>query len=249
MREDVKNGGIKAKDGKDVFSLQMNANTPLSDEQERWMQGILADMVLYGVPLCSGWGGPGVERYGGVTTLTDVKTLAPGQVYKADVPLGPGPGQYGSVVAKRQEKVHKEYEAHAQKLDRSKGTPVGTKGPMETRLADFGREGKVVGLVMGAYGELSQGVHELIDLIATKRANDYCTNHLMTISRAKNMFKQVIRRKWGLFAHRGWANLLLQRSYGVGRPEHQPANGSFESETQMDMEYHYLHPGGGFNPV
>jgi hypothetical protein len=91
---------------------------------------------------------------------------------------------------------------------------------METRLADFGREGKVVGLVMGAYGELSQGVHELIDLIATKRANDYCTNHLMTISRrAKNMFKQVIRRKWGLFAHKDIHNSLQNLGANMGTCE------------------------------
>eukprot|EP00615_Pteridomonas_danica_P005689 CAMPEP_0114347290 /NCGR_PEP_ID=MMETSP0101-20121206/13784_1 /TAXON_ID=38822 ORGANISM="Pteridomonas danica, Strain PT" /NCGR_SAMPLE_ID=MMETSP0101 /ASSEMBLY_ACC=CAM_ASM_000211 /LENGTH=72 /DNA_ID=CAMNT_0001484515 /DNA_START=33 /DNA_END=248 /DNA_ORIENTATION=- len=34
----------------------------------------------------------------------------------------------------------------------------------------------------------------------------------MGLKQAKSMFTRAIRRKWGLYAHRGWANLLLQRS-------------------------------------
>lgn len=245
--QDMKKAGIKVSSGKDTFSHQMNANENLSSEQLRWKQGILPDMVVHGGAISTAWEGDGVKRFAGRITLTDVKTLAPGDSYNASVPTTPSK-TFGSVVQTRQEKVHKQYVQHARKLDQSKGTPVATKGPLERRLGDFGIEGKVVGLVMGAFGEFSEAVHELADLIATKRANDYCGTHSISMNNAKNMFIQSIKRKWGLFAHRGWAHLLLQRSYGVGCPTHQPNNGSFEPEVQMDMEYHHQHPdrGGGF---
>jgi hypothetical protein len=52
----MKRNGVKVSWQGHILTTDECEHPPLSDEQERWMQGILADMVLYGVSLCSGWG-------------------------------------------------------------------------------------------------------------------------------------------------------------------------------------------------
>ena len=165
--------------------------------------------------------------------IPKVKTLSPCEKYSVNGPSGDK--AFGFVASTREVLVNKQYIDHARKLDHLRhGTVPGEIGPMEDRLNQFGRGGEVIGLVIGAYGECSAGVHDLADLIATKRAHDYCGSHSISLARAKNMFRQSLYRKWGLFAHRGWAHLLLQRSERVGCSAHQgDGDGVDASEAQL----------------
>mmetsp|Transcript_44298 Transcript_44298/g.56729 ORF Transcript_44298/g.56729 Transcript_44298/m.56729 type:complete len:222 (+) Transcript_44298:3441-4106(+) len=181
MSSDLKKAGIKVTTGKDVFVVAVN-NTPLSTPQDKLLQGILADGVIHAKNLPLSWLGIGMGRYGGLNTLVDVKTLAPGTRYSATLPANGSP--YRAVVATRQEQVNRDYHAAAKKLDAARGTPPDTIGPIELEMNTYGHDGKVLGLVLGAYGEFSQGVYELADLIATKRAHDFCELNNMSLKQA-----------------------------------------------------------------
>ena len=56
--------------------------------------------------------------------------------------------------------------------------PVGVKGPVEMELNSWGKEGRVVGLVMGGYGECSDEVMAMADLISTSEAYNYEVHRL-----------------------------------------------------------------------
>ena len=204
----LKYSGIDVKGGKDTFGVYVNARVPLDNPaNQRWKQGIIPDAVIQGRSLPA-LEGPGAERFGGKTTLLDVKTLSPCDNYKARLPASPE-SPFAAVVRKRESKVNKDYHRHARELDAKVfGTLPGAVGPIEKELNTYG---KVVGLVLGAFGEFSETVHDLADLIATKQAAEYSLSHTMKPSHAKSMFKQRLYRLWGLYAHRGWANLLFQR--------------------------------------
>ena len=63
--------------------------------------------------------------------------------------------------------LHQSYIAKARATDRAYcGTPEGTVGPVERKLATMGQ---VEGLVIGAFGEVSAATHALINHMATSR--------------------------------------------------------------------------------
>ena len=72
-------------------------------------------------------------------------------------------------MARRQKEVKREYFKKAEKLDRKfHNTPPGTVGPFSRVLRDYGVQGEVLGLVVGAFEEASQDVHHLRDVLAEK---------------------------------------------------------------------------------
>mmetsp|Transcript_23211 Transcript_23211/g.27314 ORF Transcript_23211/g.27314 Transcript_23211/m.27314 type:complete len:260 (-) Transcript_23211:51-830(-) len=206
----LRKAGIANSTGKDVFSHVVNDTSTHSAADDRWRQGILPDAVVDGKNLPASYLGAGMARFGGVASLIDFKTVAPGTRYEQNLPAGRSP--FGAVVEQRQSDVNRDYHQTAKKMDAARGTPPDTIGPIELEMNTYGHEGEVIGPVLGAYGEFSQHAYELADLIATKRAHDFCELNNMGLKQAKSMFTRAIRRKWGLYAHRGWANLLLQRS-------------------------------------
>ena len=107
----------------------------------------------------------------------------------------------------------------------------------------------MVGPILSSFqGEFSETVHDLADLIATKQAAEYSLSHTMKPSHAKSMFKQRLYRLWGLYAHRGWANLLFQRCRILLKHRSEPGlapGDSGESESHMHMEFNHCHPGRG----
>ena len=70
-------------------------------------------------------------------------------------------------VDKRSSELQGEYVQKAKKTDESYcGTPEGTIGPVERKLASLG---EVKGIVVGAFGEASQSLHDLIHHLADSR--------------------------------------------------------------------------------
>ena len=88
------------------------------------------------------------NRYRGVDTLIDVKTLAPGESYSetnlSRVPM--------TAVIKRQNKVSLDYYKHANSIDQLyNSTPIGTQGPVHKELTTFGIQCRVMGGLMGKF--------------------------------------------------------------------------------------------------
>ena len=107
-----------------------------------------------------------------VRTLLDVKTFACGDLYKQFSALE----GFLRPVEARPRKTHPQYVAHARALDRKIHRTVrGAVGPIEATLLEFGafRGGharEVLGLVVGAFGELSSAFYELANAVARARA-------------------------------------------------------------------------------
>ena len=76
----------------------------------------------------------------------------------------------------------------------------------------YGQGGRVLGPVVGAFGEMSDDVKELANAVAEKLAVEHCSFHGDKTSKAvKGFFLNQVYRSWGHNAHRGWARLLLDR--------------------------------------
>jgi len=238
---DFKYAGIRVTSGNGTFSVAATANGDLSEDQGKTLQKIVPDMVVYGQGQSPSWDGTGPALFAGITSLVDFKTLSPGHAYTSVTPTGPG--AFRKVVNMRQTKVNSEYHHAAKRLDgTSRTTNVGI---FESHMNSFGHDGEVLGFCFGAFGEASRAVYAAADFIATKRAHDYCTTHVLHIVDAKNMFRQALQRKWGLFAQRGWASLLFQRSQLLCTSNY--TGGAADAGSHMHMEVNYLHPdfGGG----
>ena len=97
-------------------------------------------------------------------------------------------------------------------LDTDLGTLPGAKGPFVTELETFGRGGKVIIPVAGAFAEKSPDVYTIIDLVATALTCEHLSYCDAYPSVVKGMFQQRIYRSLGLSAHLGWARLGIDRT-------------------------------------
>jgi hypothetical protein len=150
-------------------------------------------------------------------TLCDTKTLACGDVYKS-FEATDHTNRATYPVEVRAKNVNKEYFTTARALDRKiHNTTEGSIGPIEARLLEFGNcdDHAVIGLVMGAFGELSSSCYALATAIARVHAARLTSYYHMDHAKALSLAKQKIIRFWGLTAHRGWARLILNRRLGL----------------------------------
>ena len=93
----------------------------------------------------------------GRSHLVDVKTLLPGKHYQQRA------AATASRANERQAKVNSEYIKHAQDCD---AAVPGPDTPFQTRLNEFGTEGRVLAPVVGTWCEVSDDFDLLIELIA-----------------------------------------------------------------------------------
>ena len=108
----------------------------------------------------------------------------------------------------RERKIQTGYIAKARKADRMWcNTPEGEQGPIEQRLLQFG---PVLGLTAGGFGEMNSYMDVLVDLIATKAAEDkWRLMGATSLAQAKQTFVIRVRRSIGVEAARGLARLRL----------------------------------------
>ena len=133
----------------------------------------------------------------------------------------------GKAVERRAGSLQREYERKAAKADREYGgfprerQQAGEKGPVESRLAEFG---ELAGLVFGGFGEGNASVHELVGLLADRRAAEdldfaRTRGHTLTslVSEAGYRAKAVrtLRQRLGVTAVRAQARLLLAKVKAV----------------------------------
>jgi len=173
-------------------------------EEEKELNGIIPDILikLGHLPRDE----DSTNHLKGFDHLADIKTLAPGAIYVSC------DAESAHAVARRQKEVKREYFKKAEKLDRKfHNTPPGTVGPFSRVLRDYGVQGEVLGLVVGAFGEVSQDVHHLRDVVAEKLVEIHTSYFKIPTNRAKSFVVNLLTRKWGHSIARGWARLLLER--------------------------------------
>jgi hypothetical protein len=153
-----------------------------------------------------------------VRKLADTKTLACGKNYRSFRAEDPNKRK-NYPVEQRAALVPKQYLSKARSLDHQlHGTPRGTVGPIEAKLLEYGAlDGPdahaAVGLVLGAFGELSTSCCSLCTSIARVAAARLLSFWKMSPEQALAFSKQKkkILRFWGLTGQRGWARLILDR--------------------------------------
>ena len=222
-----------------LAQLEETGDIPDEESAFKILQHIIPDLVINGRSLS------GTGPLVGTKSIVDVKTLSPCGVYPDDRTSTPN-----AVVNARQMKVNLDYHTKAQSLDARGG---GTHDGFDAELNSYGQAGKVVGPVMGAFGEMSSDVHAIADVVAEELALEHCTFYAdKTQKMVKGFFLNQIYRSWGLTAHRGWARLLLDRRCLVqipNAPHHHTRMGDdYYEENEMESYFnpeasHHTGPG------
>ena len=89
----------------------------------------------------------------------------------------------------------------------------------DAELNTFGRDGVVLGPIVGAFGAMSSHVDLLADGIADALTAEHLSYYGDRGSKtAKAYYRRVLYRAWGFTAHRGWARLMLDRRGLVQAP-------------------------------
>jgi hypothetical protein len=100
---------------------------------------------------------------------------------------------------------------------------------------------------MGAFGEMSSGVHAIAKAVAEELALEHCSFYGdKTLRVVKVFYLNQLYRSWGLTAHRGWARLLLDCRYLLQLPNapcrRSRADEDHNEENEMES---YFHPEAG----
>ena len=115
----------------------------------------------------------------------------------------------------------------------------------------YGREGRVIIPVVGAFGEMSSDVYAIIDLVASVLTQEHLSYYNEHPSAIKGMYQQSIYKSLGLADHLGWARLVIDRMknqirYSVAnQPKYSGAMGDNEDDEAQEHE-NYFNPDRGF---
>jgi hypothetical protein len=148
----------------------------------------------------------GTRLFGGRKTLVDIKT----KTCDAKYPIAEG--KVASAVERRATEASRAYLTRARKFDADLGTPAYTKGPFELELEAYGKGGRIIIPVVGAFGEISSDVYSIVDLIASVLTHEHLSHYIENPAAVKGMYQQHIYESLGLSAYLGWARLLIDRS-------------------------------------
>jgi hypothetical protein len=213
---------------------------PENDARARpFAQGIIPDLSVDGTG--RELGDQAKKAFGDQAfSLFDWKTLAPGKAYSETAST-----EFAVIANKRQVEVTKQYRTTAKHLDAMLGTPPDTIRPVETELNTY-NSGAVVGLVEGAFGEMSEGVHCITSFIASELASHHLQFFALDPGMVRSIFLRRVRRSLGLKAHRGWAKLLLDRTRDLVQHPNQPRNTrtTDEDDAEAHAHCHQTHPPG-----
>ena len=124
------------------------------------LQRIIPDLALNGRGLCS------VGPLANKKSLADVNTLSPCNKYAEH-----RDGKPSAVVNDRQRQVDKDYHHRAKELDSGFGGD--SSYGFEAELSSYGKRSKVLGPVVGAYGEMSDDVYVIAEAVAEELATEH----------------------------------------------------------------------------
>ena len=126
-------------------------------------------------------------------------------------------GKVASAVKRRATEASRAYLTRARKLDADLGTPAGTKGLFERELEAYGKGGRVIIPVVGAFGEMSSDVNSIVDLVASVLTHEHLSHDTEDPAAVKR--------------HVSAAHLLVSRSLGspqLGSPPDRPLKGAHQ---------------------
>ena len=115
----------------------------------------------------------------------------------------------------RAKSLQREYMRKCQGIDRKYcGSSPDSVGPLEQHLRRFG---DLMGLVIGQYGEGSQGLHDLLNHIVDSRAKYMCHSSGSPLSdHQRNLILASYRRRLYVVAVRAQAKCLMSRLGHIG---------------------------------
>jgi hypothetical protein len=169
------------------------------------LNGIIAELIVDFTNVgasAPGGGVAGDSFFSLVRTLADTKTLACGKNYRPFRAENPYKRK-NYPVEQRAALVPKQYLSKARSLDHQlHGTARRTVGPIEAMLLEYGAlDGPdahaIVGLVLGAFGELSASCYSLCTSIARVAAARLFSFWKISPEQALAFSKQEILRFWG----------------------------------------------------
>ena len=156
-------------------------------------------------------GGPGAPP---VPTIVEVKTFqyCPSRYRASDA-------QPRVAASRRAAAVPAERRRDLAALDRSLfNTPAGVRGPFESRLDAF--PGGVVGVAVGAFGEWSESLVDLVDRLAEHGAERWMGRLAApSLRQARATLRRIWRARLGMCALRGYAALAIARAQEVYRSQ------------------------------
>ena len=148
--------------------------------------------------------------------LAELKVICCCPSRYALIPPPPNPARETvKAVDKRARVLTEEYRKKAKDVDRVYGGAVdGTVGRVQRKLLDYG---EVRGLVFGAFGEASEGVHELVHLLANSRLKAEGLQQGRESAKGElGVIVGQVRRILSVTAVRAQAECLLSRLRSVG---------------------------------
>jgi hypothetical protein len=241
-------GGVNGRPSScaNVFSDLLSWNQAAGDKDQRRLQGIIPDLIVNGTTVRPA-GEKGKGRLHGTITLVDNKTLCNLKDYEGQNPSG--------ATNKREQKVHTDYISAAKELDKKfHGAQGGQAGPVEQRLCQYGKAGKVHATVFGTFGDASQGVNDLCDLAADALAHEHLQFYDGIPGQVKAMYAHQTRRRWGHTAMRGWAKLIIDRRCLAGGGHSAwsaPPRAVDEDPDEAGalLDFHFTNPSAGSGRV
>jgi hypothetical protein len=123
-------------------------------------------------------------------------------------------------------------------------------GPIEAKLLEHGAldgpdSHAVVGLVLGAFGELSTSCYSLCTSIARVAAARLLSFWKMSPKRALAFSKQKALRFWGLTGQRGWARLILDRPHDLVLSPDDSKGSTLDPDTVAHEHLSFFFPDNG----
>jgi hypothetical protein len=127
-------------------------------------------------------------------------------------------------------------------------------GPIEAKLLEYGAlDGPdahaVVGLVLGAFGELSTSCYSLRTSIARVAAARLLSSWKMNPEQALASSKQKILRFWGLTGQRGWARLIMDRLHDLALSPGDSKGSTLDPDTVAHEHHSFFFPDNGHGTV
>jgi hypothetical protein len=220
-------GGSSDRTCKGIFGA---ACPPIDEAVLRLLNGIIPDFLLQ-FAHCS----PDEHALAGRDHLADTKTLNASKAHYHRTST-----DFGFAVNKRQSEVKSEYVKHAEKLDAMYHPQPGDAATFKSILNEYGKDGKVLGLVVGFMGEASSDVHEVADFVATRLASKHLEFFRTAASVAKALKAQQIHRAWGHSFVQGYARVILNRARD--NLDSVPGAHGQADERDADADFNFFNP-------
>jgi hypothetical protein len=261
LAHSLREAGIKFKGGersngscKHIFLHLKHAFVGADEKTLRKLSVVITDLLVDFTNVeasAPGGGDAGDSLFSFVREPADTKTLVCGKNYSSFRAENPYKRK-NYPAEQRAALVPRQYFSKACSLDhQAHGAAWGTVGPIEAKLLEYGAlDGPdahaVVGLVLGAFCELSTSCYSLFMSIARVAAARLLSFWKISPEKALAFSKQKIFRFGGLTGQRGWARLILGRLHDLVLPPKDPKDRTLDPGTVAHEHQSFFFPDNGY---